>query len=221
MKMVYSISMILTGKILNRVRETLDRLIAAPRRGGSQLDFLVKMNLSPLMGRRDAAILRLEALWLTEEIFSLDLPTRTRLYSNSAALLAMAQADTAAILATLSSADMVAREEQLLAFLSLLRQLVGTLLQAKDTWKSLSAQENSKAAEFILGRSDGNPRAALALNENIFSDGEVVLVGRICEFLGRTRDRIKRYREYTEKNFSPSNAERYRKALREYSTLYK
>ena len=208
--------MALPTEILGRVRRTLGMLMPGPRRSDLQVDYLVKQNLSPLLGRRDAAYARIDELW-SQELFARSVNERLAIYAGTYALLESAIADSTAVIATLSSPDTERREQRFLAYLEFLRELVNGLNQVTGLERQLAAAEGSEAAAFVEAKS----AREFAHDEHVLNESELALVSRVRELLDRARSRIARYREYTTKNFSASNAQRYEKALRAYTELYR
>ena len=92
-----------------------------PRRAGA----MVKMNLPPLMGRRDAAYDAASEL-ITGKLFPEDVARgiRVSVYNPLLELLDAVENDTRALLAMLASPDTEARERRLLAYITMLKSAV-------------------------------------------------------------------------------------------------
>ena len=99
-------SLNLHSDIINRVKKTWEYLrpSSTPHQQPRKADHLVKMNLPPLMGRRDAAYDRARE-FINRDLFALDELGRRRVYCAISSLLKSASDDTEAMLITLSSPD--------------------------------------------------------------------------------------------------------------------
>ena len=105
----------------------LRRSDEAPRRQTPRrANTLGKMNLPPLMGRRDAAYDE-AAKMLVGDLFAFGEEERRRRYRRIGTLLRCAEADTTAILELLSSPDTTVRERKLGAFFNMLAKTVTAL----------------------------------------------------------------------------------------------
>lgn len=196
--------------IINQVRRTWDFLRpAAVRNPARKIDLLVKMNLPPLMGRRDAAYDRASRL-IQEDIFAGDEQSRRRIYGEINGLLTLAADDTRAILQTLSSPDTEKREKKLLKLILMLLNISQLLESIVHLQAGLFRNTgNTPLWDFDVRRGD----AELARNEKNLSETEINLANQMRSYFDRTSDKIRRYREYTIKSFSKSNFQRYRKAF--------
>lgn len=168
-------------------------------------DFLTKVNLPSMMGRRDAAY---DAAYKLAEsdIFSLDEETQSKICLNMMGILDLAIQDTGAIINILSNPDTVSREEQYLFLQQNIRNLLGIwarMIKAKEYMKSST---NTKGIDPLIRE------------EHMLENFEISLVHRIKLIFQDTRKRVLRYRGYMTKSFSRSYAERYKKSFEEYST---
>lgn len=203
----------LHNEIFSRVKRTFG-LFSGSDNPKSGTDFLIKMNLPPLIGRRDAAVDAIgEALGI--DLFELEPAARQELYRKVAALLSGIQADTKNILAMLSSPDTASRERRMLAFWTLLFEVAFCLETLAFTDARLALDPEVATEGFITsGNSAKNP----VFSE--LSNCEIRLVNRLRELFESGSVRLTRYREYTAKSFSKPNASRYRKSYDEYRRIY-
>ena len=196
------------GGLFSRVRRTLGQLCspADVHRDGRRIAAVLKLNIAPLMGRRDAAVDR-AADSFGADIFSLPEEKRIAHYIRISRLLELAMNDCDAIIGGLSSQDTITREKRLRAFLSMLRDMLENviLLEGSEVFRELSVE--------ITGNQ-------LAESEQVLSGTEINLVNRLRDFFARTLPRLNRYREYARKNFSHVYADKYSVAYRSYLEVY-
>lgn len=168
-----------------------------------RVDHLVKMNLIPVFGRRDAAFDRVLEL-VRMEIFTLSPEERLQNFANIKRLLRRVKQDTRKILSILSNADTISRENKFLNFVMLLDY-------AADALESFAVFSN----HLIQHRNDINNFSPLqsgielVTREEDMIATEISLVNQLREFLERAEPRVNRYREYAAKSLSASYAERY------------
>ncbi len=206
--------MTLHNEIIDRVKKRLG-IVAAPQSNGGAVDFLVKMNLSPLMGRRDAAIDR-ACETIREEVFAMTREKRQATYAAIARMLRDAIDDTNAILQTLTSPDTESRERQLLLSWELLLDVLTAMQALNKLDLKIFSGDNDSVPRF-LAESPMTP----ARNESLLNEGEITLVTEFRELCDELGQRLERYREYARKSFSKSNADRYAKAYEEYARFYR
>lgn len=167
-------------------------------------DFITKVNLPSMMGRRDAAYDA--ACKLAEmDIFSLDEDTQSKICLNMMGILDLAIQDTNAIINILSNPDTVSREEQYLFLQQNIRNLLGI-------WARMI-----KAKEYIRSATNNKGIDPLIREESMLENFEIALVNRIKFIFRDTANRVVRYRGYMTKSFSKPYAERYKKSFDEYS----
>lgn len=183
-----------------------------PRRAGA----MVKMNLPPLMGRRDAAYDAASEL-ITGKLFPEDVPLviRVSVYNPLLDLLEAVEKDTRSLLAMLASPDTEARERRLLAYITMLKSAVLALRSFAEleawgfgTEREVGGDEDPAGENSALGKED-------PLRET-----ERTIINQLKSFFERSRVRILRYRSYAGKNFSPANAGRYTCAYQAYFAIY-
>ena len=157
-------------------------------------DRLIKLNLPPCMGRRDAA---LDRLAIPEDIFTRPAEERHKIYRRVGALASSAVEDTRAILRMLSSPDTKRREGRLEAILLIDQEMTDALIGAAHVQMLLAARR---------------PEGCTSDTDDAVSRCESMLLNEFREILATVRPQIDRYRGYTGKSFSPANLERYRKS---------
>ena len=177
-----------------------------PRRA----DGMIKMNLPPLMGRRDAAY-DCAAELMTSVLFAerSSREERHRICPRLLQLLETAEADTRAILAMLSSPDTEARERNQLACIEMFCSAVRTLY----CFAELESRGFGSRSRFHHAASENTGLPPLKATES-------GVIARLHDLFLRSHERIRRYRGYAAKNFSAANAERHARSYRAYSELY-
>ena len=205
------------GGLFSRVKRTLD-LLRSPadvRNDRRRTAPVLKLNIAPLMGRRDAAIDK-AAESICSDIFSLAEQKRIEHYIRISRLLELAMSDCDSIIAGLSSQDTIAREKRLRAFLSILNDMIATI-KASTVLENVILLESSEVFRELSVEFTGSQ---LVESEKVLSGTEINLVNRLREFFSRTLPRLTRYREYAKKSFSPVYAEKYSVSYRSYSEVY-
>lgn len=200
----------LQNELIERVRKRFGLLASSPPSEAAPVDFLVKMNLPPLMGRRDAASERIVES-AGGDIFACPAGERNQFYRRMTELTSVIVADTEAIMGTLSSPDTETRERRVLQFWLLVRELALTLEMMTRVGEKLFHPVRDLTVELP----EPSPR-----DEKLLSETEISLVNQIRELFESARPQLERYRSYARNSFSKSNAERYNKAYKEYLRLY-
>lgn len=186
------------------------------KRGVSfQYNALGKLNLPPLMGRRDAAYDEAARI-LTCDFFAAGGSQRRKSYRQIGSLLRCAGDDTAAILALLSSPDTMVRERKLLAFFSMLADTVSALEDIIELEDSVFSEGDEHLRDFKSVQTG----AELARGERMVAETEQDIVNQLRNFFERTQPRVMNYRSYARKSFSPDNAARYQRSLDFYKEVY-
>ena len=203
--------------LISRMKRTFEfwRSPAGVRHDARRIDPVLKLNLSPLMGRRDAAIDR-AASFLHSDLFSLHENHRHELYRKTGRILELALEDCDVIIAGLSSQDTLAREKLLRSFIVLLHTTVTTLRNFAALEDTI-LNESTEIFRELAANQSGSP---IAGNEKMLTGTEIDLVNRLRNCFDRTQHRINRYREYAKKSFSPVYAEKYRRAYQSYFDVY-
>ncbi len=203
--------------LFSRVRRTLGQLRspADVRQDGRRIAAVLKLNIAPLMGRRDAAVDR-AADSFGADIFSLPEEKRIAHYIRISRLLELAMNDCDAIISGLSSQDTITREKRLRAFLSMLRDMIVTI-KASTVLENVILLEGSEVFRELSVEVTGKQ---LAESEQVLCGTEINLVNRLRDFFARTLPRLNRYREYARKNFSRVYADKYSVSYRSYFEVY-
>ncbi len=168
-------------------------------------DWLLKVNLPPLMGRRDAALDIADRLICEGDFASCSSRVRFSAYWQISKLLKKVCADSRQILLMINSPDTRDRERRMLAHCAMLDSLGASLanfielhsMTMNDIFRDAMNTINSDEAQKII---------------QSFSSVEEDLLCRMRESFRRSHHRLVRYRTYVGKNFSAANAERYRRA---------
>ena len=111
----------------------------------NQIDYLVKMNLPPLLGRRNA-IFSQAARLLKGDLFAIPDLERQTILNSCVNLLDEAINNTEAIIMTLSNADTAAREHQLHTFFVMVRDLVEASIRLCKERKAQVVRLSAEAA---------------------------------------------------------------------------
>ena len=187
----------------------------AKRVSSRRANALGKMNLPPMMGRRDAAYDE-AAKMLSCDLFASGEEVRRSSYRRIGALLRCAERDTAAIIALLSSPDTLVRERKLLAFFSMLSKTVAALEWFVELESSVFSEGDEQLRDFKAVQTG----AELARGERMVAETEQDIVNQLRNFFERTQPRVMHYRGYARKSFSPDNAARYQRSLDFYTEVY-
>lgn len=188
--------------------------MAPSRRRRAGVDFLVLMNIPPLMGRRDAAYDRAEQL-LSENLFSHPDQERKEIYLQAVSMLEIAIRDTEAIVTALYRDDKSFKETKFLRYLVMLKNTVQAANDLVEHELSLFKEEEL-LSEFI-GNDITGP---LRKTDEIFGESEMSIAQCVSELQRISRPQINRYRDYSRKSFSRSNLERYNKAFNEFCRIF-
>ncbi len=203
----------LHSEILNRVKTAVG-IFSNTSVPPKDADFLLKMNLPPLIGRRDAAAVTVGNI-IAGDIFALEPEERLRVYHRTVHLLSGIQHDTRAILAVLTSPETLSREKSMFSFWALLFDVALCLETLTATNARLNENIEEATGGFIKPRKTEKNQMLTKL-----ADSEIYLVNRLRELLDAGSPRLDRYREYAAKSFSKTNEQKYRKAYDEYLRIY-
>ncbi|MDR0932929.1 MAG: hypothetical protein LBM70_07930 [Victivallales bacterium] len=208
----------LHNELLNRVKRTweLIRPVSTPHRVLRNADPLIKINLPPLLGRRDAAYDQASRLVENQELFAHDEAYRQTHYETIAGLFAIAADDTKSILMMLSSPDTASREKGFYELILLLQNIVEVLRDFTKLGGTVLPDENPTLKHFGIVLSD----TERVRGEQIVSEIEISTVNQLRLYCARSLPKITRYREYTAKSFSKPYASRYQKAYDLYSKVF-
>ena len=154
---------------------------------------LLRLNLAPIMGRRDAAYDAVAGYAAGPCIFA-QVPELLK-------LLWSAEKDSVSLLSLLSSPDTIDRERNMLEHI---RKLI-RLLQVLEAWSGSRKRKN----------------LADCMEEDIADDPVIpTVVLRISSLISHAVPHLLRYREYARKSASISHAERYNKSYSFYLGIY-
>lgn len=208
----------LHNELLNRVKRTweLIRPTAPVHRPPRNADQLIKLNLPPLLGRRDAAYDHASRLIEDQELFAHDEIWRQKHYETISGLLEIAADDTNSILLTLSSPDTALRERGIRDLIELLQDLVRGLGNFTRLSNAVLDAENPTLKHFGIRYTD----TERLRGEQVLSEVEISTVNQLRIFCMHALPKIRRYREYTAKSFSKPYASRYHKAYEAYSEIF-
>jgi len=177
-------------------------------------DYLVLMNIPPLMGRRDAAYDRAEQ-FLSNDLFAHQDQERKDIYLKAVAMLEIAICDTEAIVTALYHDDKGFKETKFLRYLAVLKNTVQAANDLVEHELSLFKEEDM-LSEFIGNDLTGQLRKT----DEIFGKSEMNIAQCFSELQAVSHSHILRYREYSRKSFSRHNLERYDKAFNQFSQIY-
>lgn len=182
-------------------------------RDASEADYLVKMNIPPLLGRRDAACEFLREL-LKHELKEMPLDDRLKYYKHMLEILEYAIIDTESVQMTLASAETAGREKRLHTFLAIMRDLLSSACAMAEASVAFSG-ENSELGYF-LGKSGRLARYAASGR-----DAEMRSLNMALDLSVAASAKFEMYRDYNRKSFSSANSDRYQEAFDHYSTRYR
>ncbi len=168
-------------------------------------DWLLKLNLPPLMGRRDAAFDIAEQLVCRGDFASCEGSSRFEGYWQISRLLKDSCRDSRQILPMLSNPDTRDRERRMLAH-SLMMDSLGASLANFFELRNMSLNDTCRDAMGALNEDEAG-KIISVLNEE-----EHDLLNIMRESFNRSHWRVVRYRTYAGKSFSPENAGRYERA---------
>jgi len=200
--------------VLAKVKNTINRVKKNQADKTSQTDYLVKMNIAPLMGRRDAAYDRVEAL-LADELFTNSDIERKKIYDTVVKLLNTVLKDTQDIVVALDSKERIDQEDSFICFLELLYSIIEAAGNLVDYELSLYNTGNT-VNKFLGSVIEGQLRET----DDIISDSEMTIVQSINGLFEITRDQLNKLREYSRRGFSRHNAAKYKKSLAEYKKIF-
>lgn len=173
---------------------------------------LVRINLPPLMGQRDAALdWAAKALEDNDGSSIVDAATANAV----AVMYADAARDCSKIIGMFNSPDTIARESRLLNNVRILAELSSALADFYRLQSHMTAAVETDAA----GDTGSNQLYVQTLDQRMMRIA-AELSAQLGDARKRYRHRIYRYRDYAVKNFSPENAGRYRSAYDAVSGKY-
>ncbi len=205
---------IFNRKALARVKQALWRSGRNEAKNPAQIDYLVKMNLPPLLGRRNAIYTQAVRL-LKSDMFSIPDLERLELLNGCVNLLDEAINNTEAIIITLSNADTAARERQFLAFMEMLRDLVDAASRLTTFGDNL--ERDSRAMTKFLGAEFNK---TFNKHQNSLNTCELHIISSAQEMAKNADSAIKRYWDYTQSSFNQHNAQRYQHSFERTRAIY-
>ena len=200
--------------VLTKVKNTINKVKQNQAGKISQADYLVKMNIAPLMGRRDAAYDRVEAL-LVDKLFTYSDTDRKKIYEAAVKLLDTVLKDSQDILIALDNEKRIEQEKSFICFLELLHSIIEAASNLVDYELSLYNTENT-VNKFLGSVLEGQLRET----DDIISESEMTIVQSINELFDITRDQLNKLREYSRRSFTRYNAAKYKKSFAEYSKIF-
>jgi hypothetical protein len=200
--------------VLSKVKSTINKVRQTQTTKTSQADYLVEMNIAPLMGRRDAAYERAEIL-LSGEVFNYSDIERKKIYETSVTLLHIVLRDSQDILIALNNKKRIEQEKSFICFLQLLHSIIQAAGNLVDYELSLYNTENT-VNTFLGSVVEGQLRET----DDVISDSEMTLVQSINELFSIIRNKRNSMREFSRRNFSRHNAVKYKKSFSEYKKIF-
>lgn len=200
--------------ILAKVKKTINKVKQNQDDESSQEDYLVKMNIAPLMGRRDAAYDSVEIL-LADDLFTNSDIERKKIYDAVVKLLDTVLKDTQDIVVALDSDEHIEQETSFIGFLELLHSIIEAAGNLVDYELSLYNTKNT-VNKFLGSVLEGKLRET----DDIISDSEMTIVQSINGLFELTRAQLDKLREYSRRGFSRHNAVKYKKSFAEYKKIF-
>ena len=181
-------------------------------RDASEADYLVKMNIPPLLGRRDAACEFLREM-LRNELKEQPLQERLKNYRNMLEVLEYAIFDTERVKMTLASAETSGRENRLLSFMLVMRDLLSSACAMAEANEAFVG-ENPELGYF-LGKSNRMSRYAASGR-----DAEMRSLNLALDLSVAATAKYQVYCDYNRKSFSTANSARYKEAFDLYTQRF-
>ncbi|QSH41186.1 hypothetical protein P0136_09345 [Lentisphaerota bacterium ZTH] len=201
------------NNVLSKVKKTIQKMSQSRPVKNSVPDYLVRMNIPPLMGRRDAAYDCVETI-LSGSLFSHQDNERKEIYNEAVKLLDISIKDTQAILTALGTEEKSDRENRYLSYLKLLRNITHAAGDMVDYEVSIFNEEKN-INQFI----GGNIATQLRRMEEIIGESEMMIVQNISELLEAAHPQINKFREVARRSFNRHNGARYKKAFMEFKDI--
>jgi hypothetical protein len=200
--------------VLAKVKNTINKVKEAQADKPSQNDYLVKMNIPPLLGRRDAAYDRVEIL-LADKLFTYSDLERKKIYEAAVTLLDTVLKDSQEILIALDIKKRIEQEKSFICFLELLYSIIEAASNLVDYELSLYNEE-STVNKFLGSAIEEQMRET----DDIISDSEMTIVQSINGLFEITRTQLDKLREYSRRSFTRYNAAKYKKSFAEYTRIF-
>lgn len=168
---------------------------------------LVRINLPPLIGRRDAV---LDAAGALMDILAECGDMKETVFHYLNGLFAAAALNTTRISGMFNNSDTAAREKRLAIHIGILAELASAL----DDFCVLRKRMHDAASMYADDPVGGFDAVFAEQTDERMSSAEKSLLDQFCGYFDRTRGRIARYRHYAVKNFSKDYLECYQKSYR-------
>ena len=193
--------------LLEKFRRALFRSEGFPEgvRDAAEADYLVKMNIPPLLGRRDAACEFLREI-LRHELKEQPLKCRLESYKNMLEVLEYAIVDTERVHMTLASAETSGREWRLLSFLLAMRNLLSSACAMAEASSAFTCENPDLG--FFLGKSGKLSRYGASGR-----DAEMRSLNLALDLSVAASAKFEMYCDYNRKSFSSANSKRYQEAF--------
>lgn len=198
--------------VIKKIKRAFHKLNLSPNRRGG-VNYLLVMNVPPLMGRRDAAYLCMFDLFKTD-IFSLSESDRCNLYKKSLELISII-IETTAEIATASREFKNEREQRMSSHFSLLYDLVEAALALVEPVVILQSDENS--IHKILGNKSSDQIRQL---EDVLNESEINIVQTLKDFIEISQAQLIIDRQVSFKSLPRQNQERYTNSFKEFHNCY-
>lgn len=200
--------------VFEKVKKTFQKITFTTENQIVTGDYLIIMNIPPIMGRRDAAYDR--AIYLLREcLFSYPEEGRNDIYSSVIKLLNISIESTKLIVNAVKSTKNY-EGESIMQYLTL---LFDTVTAASSMVKhEITLFKDEHTISDFIGR---DLAKQFRSTDEIFSNSEMNIYHCINELVDIAEPTIQKYREYMKKSFSNNNLNRYMKSNSEYQAFYK
>lgn len=170
-------------------------------------DMLLKMNIAPIMARRDASLDIAEALVLNGRLEQLGGCDRRDGYWQIVKHLQQAAESSAELLMLFNSPDTRRREQLFLEHLQMLHSLGVSLANFFELRGMMLCNEKKNDSAEVIKTMDENETARIS---TMITGVEHDLFTQLNDCFQHSRHKVIRYRGYVEKSFSMENARRYK-----------
>jgi hypothetical protein len=201
------------SEVLGKVKKSIQHLVQSGQHRHNS-DYLVVMNIPPLMGRRDAAYDHSEKI-LLQNLTGFNEHERKDAYLQAIHTLETAIYDTQKIVSALYHDNKSGKEANFLRFLFVLKNTVQAASELVEH-ELVLFNMGDKLNEFIGGDISGQ----LHKTDEIFSQSENNIAKCVTQLISISSGQIKHYRDYTRRSFSRRDLERYEKSFNAFSLTY-
>ena len=197
--------------VIKKVKQAFHRLTPSRNRRGA--NFLIVMNVPPLMGRRDSACQCMADL-LKTDIFSLTDVERSSFYKKALSLINLILESTTEI--TAATRDLKnERETRLIAYFSLLFELIQAALALVEP--AVILQNDESSIHSMLG---GNSSTQIRQLEDVLGESEINIIQALNDFIEISQPQLAMDREFSMKSLPRQNQGKYAKSFEEFSRHY-